>query len=131
MNRPMSCRADRRGNVSVFVAGFIVVAMLLGAAVARLGSAAAQKARANNAADASALAAADGLALGRTPTESCAIASVIAASNGARLLTCHCTESVADVSLAIEAARARARAEVASGDEPGTRSALTDDTSGP
>ncbi len=127
----MSRRAHQRGNVSVFTTAFIVVTLLLGSAVARLGAAAAQKARANNAADASALAAADGLALGRSPTDSCAIARDIASSNGARLLTCHCTASVADVSLAIDAAQVRARAEVGSRDEPGTRSTLANDAPAP
>ncbi len=49
----------------MLLAAVIVVAMLLCTAVARLGGAAAEKSRANNAADASALAAADRLALGR------------------------------------------------------------------
>jgi secretion/DNA translocation related TadE-like protein len=120
---------DARGNVSIFVAAVIVVAMLLCTAVARLGSAATEKARANSAADASALAAADGLALGRSPSEACAAARGTASDNGARLVTCRCESSAtgllaADVTLEIDAAKARARAEVDSGRAPESRAAL-------
>ena len=57
-------RNDQRGNVSLLVIAVMVVAVVLCTAVARLGGAVAAKSRANNAADAAALAAADGLALG-------------------------------------------------------------------
>jgi secretion/DNA translocation related TadE-like protein len=105
---------NERGNVSIFIAAFIVVSLLLCTAVARLGSASAEKSRANNAADASALAAADSLALGRSPSDACADARRIAAANGAELLTCRSDGSGTDVTVAIDDAQARARAEVAS-----------------
>ena len=105
-------RSDERGNVSVLVVAVIVVAFLVCSAVARLGNAAAEKSRANNAADAAALAAAGGLALGALPAEACAAARQIAAANGARVLTCRCPASFAEVTVAMGDARARARAEV-------------------
>ena len=116
MRRSRTVR-DARGNVTVLVAAVIVVAVLLCTAVARLGTAAAERSRANNAADASALAAADRLALGRSPAEACAVARRTAADNGARLLTCRCGSAAGEVvgtevTLAMGDARARARAEV-------------------
>jgi hypothetical protein len=75
-------------------------------------------------ADASALAAADRLAMGRSTAEACAVAKETALDNGARLLTCHCGAGspatlAADITLEIGAAHARARAEVdARADEP-------------
>ncbi len=111
MNEPVK----ERGNVSIFLAAFIVVSLLLCTAVARLGSASAEKSRANNAADASALAAADSVALGQSPSVACADARRIAVANGADLLTCRSDGSGADVTVAIEDAQARARAEVSSG----------------
>lgn len=99
-----------RGNVSVLVTAVIVVAVLLATAVARFGSAVAEKSRAHNAADASALAAAGDLALGRPPTHACAVARQTAADNGARLLTCRSTATAAVVTVARGAAHAGARA---------------------
>ena len=101
-----------RGNVSVLVTAVIVVAVLLGTAVARLGSAVAEKSRANNAADAAALAAAGALASGNLPATACATARRTAADNGARLLTCRWGDSAAVVTVAMGEARAIARAEV-------------------
>jgi len=100
------------GNVSVLLTAIIVVAVLLCGAIAGLGGAVVQKSRANNAADAAALAAAGGLALGRAPSAACAVARSTAAANGARLLTCVCGSGAAEVTVAIGAARARARAAV-------------------
>jgi len=110
-------RDDQRGNVSVLVIAVMVVAVVLGTAVARLGGAVAAKSRANNAADAAALAAADGLALGESPAGGCAVARRIAAENSAQLLTCRFQASpagvsAAEVTVAMGEARARARAEV-------------------
>jgi secretion/DNA translocation related TadE-like protein len=101
-----------QGNVSVLVTAVIVIAVLLATGVARLGSAVAEKSRANNAADASALAAAGDLALGRPPAHACAVARRTAAENGARLLTCRSTASAAVVTIALGAARAGAQARV-------------------
>lgn len=109
---PIRIRNDIRGNVSVLIAAVVVVAFLLCGAVARLGSAVVEKSRANNAADAAALAAADGLALGRAPAEMCAVAGGVAVDNGARLLTCHCGAGAAEVVVAIGDARGTARAVV-------------------
>jgi secretion/DNA translocation related TadE-like protein len=119
VRRPRSGGRGRgpRGNVSIFVAVFMVVGMLLCTAMVKLGGAVVEKSRANNAADASALAAADGLALGWTSADACAAARSTAADNGARVLTCRSTASVgagltAEVVLQIHDATARARAEV-------------------
>jgi secretion/DNA translocation related TadE-like protein len=103
---------DDRGNVSVLLAALVVVGVLLCGAVAGLGSAGAAKARANNAADAAALAAAGVLALGQTPAAACAMARRTAAENGARLVGCACRAALADVTVALGAARAFSRAEV-------------------
>jgi secretion/DNA translocation related TadE-like protein len=100
------------GNVSVLLTAVVVVAIMLCAAIAGLGSAAAEKARANNAADAAALAAAGGLALGRTPAEACAMARSTAVDNGARLLTCHCADAIARIVVELGEAQARAQADV-------------------
>ena len=56
-----------RGNVSVLMTSVVVVSVLACFALARLGAAATTKARANTAADAAALAAADVLATGASP----------------------------------------------------------------
>ncbi len=113
-------RGDTRGNVSMLVIAVIVLSVLLCTAVARLGSGVVEKSRANNAADAAALAAAGGLALGRLPADACAVARDTAADNGARVLTCRChaakQTAVAEVTVAMGDARARARAEVDAGD---------------
>ncbi len=120
----MTLRArDMRGNVSIFVAAVVVLAMLLATAVARLGGSVVEKSRANTAADAAALAAADRLALGRSPVDACAAARATAADNGAHLLTCRLDSSAggalaAEVVLEIHDAQAQARAVV---DAPSTR----------
>jgi secretion/DNA translocation related TadE-like protein len=100
--------------IAVVVIGFV---LLLGAA--RLGTAVVARARADTAADAAALAAADMLALGRDGAAAEAAASQTAGANGARLVRCVCTgwfPSVV-VEYAVPAlgasARSTARAEVA------------------
>ena len=105
-------RRGIRGNVSVLVTAVIVVAVLLATAVARFGGAVAEKSRANNAADAAALAAAGDIALGGLPAHACAVARQTAADNGARLLTCRSSATTAVVTVARGAARAGARAQV-------------------
>jgi secretion/DNA translocation related TadE-like protein len=114
-------RLDLRGNVSVLVIAVMVIAFLVCTAVARLGFGVAEKARANNAADAAALTAADVLASGAPAADACAAARQTAADNGARLLTCRCRASsaetgskggaAAEVTVAIRDARAWARAQ--------------------
>ena len=106
-------RRGSDGNMSILVSAFIVVSMMLGGAVARLGGAAVEKSRANNAADAAALAAAGQLARGRAPFAACAVARSTSADNGARMLTCERRGSAAEVTVVLGAARARARADVA------------------
>jgi secretion/DNA translocation related TadE-like protein len=100
-----------QGNVSVLVTAFIVVTMVLAGAVARLGGAVVDKSRAGNAADAAALAAAGALARGLPMTDACAVARTTAVDNGARLLTCRGAAGIADVVVALDRARARARAQ--------------------
>jgi secretion/DNA translocation related TadE-like protein len=106
---------DERGNVTVLVTAVTVAAIVLCAALAHFSGAVVEKARAENAADAAALAAADGLALGRAVSEACSDAVRTAADNGARVLTCRYRGSAsrvmtAEVTVAVGAARARARA---------------------
>lgn len=109
----MRPKPDQRGNVSVLVVAVAAVAIVLCVALAHFGSVVVEKSRAENAADAAALAAADGLALGRTPVQACADAGSIAADNGARLLTCRSRGSAnsvmtTEVTVGIGEARARA-----------------------
>jgi secretion/DNA translocation related TadE-like protein len=100
-----------RGNVSVLLAAVLVVAVLLCTSLARLAGAAREKARAENAADAAALAAADGMALGDTVAHACARAGQTAVDNGARLLTCTDRNSGMQVIVRLDRADAQARAE--------------------
>ena len=101
------------GSVTVLIAAVLVVAILLCTAVARLAGAAREKARAENAADAAALAAADGMALGENVARACARASATAVENGARLLSCADRNSGMQVTVQLDEARAAARAEFA------------------
>jgi secretion/DNA translocation related TadE-like protein len=100
------------GNVSVLVTAFIVIAMLLSFAVARLGGAVVEKSRANTAADAAALAAADRLARGDSAAEACRAARAAAVDNAGRLLSCRCVAASVEVIVERGAARSRARAAV-------------------
>jgi secretion/DNA translocation related TadE-like protein len=102
---------DERGNVTVLLAALLVVTVLLCTAVARLAAAAREKARAENAADAAALAGADGMALGDTVLHACARARQTAAENDARLLSCTNRNSGMQVVVQLDRARAEARAE--------------------
>jgi secretion/DNA translocation related TadE-like protein len=107
-------RTDR-GSVTLFVAAAIVIAVLLATALAHFGGVVVEKSRAENAADAAALAAAGSLALGQSPAEACAVAASVATDNGARLATCQCPgayATVARVTVAIGMVRAGARATV-------------------
>jgi secretion/DNA translocation related TadE-like protein len=103
-----------RGSVTVFAIAAIALAVVLMTGVARVGGAAVRKARADSAADAAALAAADALALGQGPAAAEAAAASIAVANGARLVSCDCMGSAAEVVVAIAPGRAvgRARAEI-------------------
>jgi hypothetical protein len=90
----------------------IVIAGLCCLAVARLGGAATDRARADTAADAAALAAADALALGRSAADAARAARQVAEANGAVFVSCVCTSSSAMVTVAQGAAQGRARAVV-------------------
>ncbi len=103
---------SERGSVVVLMVAAVVIAALCCVATARLGGAATQRARADTAADAAALAAADALALGRPAREAENAARQVAADNGARLLACLCAGRAAEVTVALGEAQARARAVV-------------------
>jgi secretion/DNA translocation related TadE-like protein len=105
-------RSRERGNVSIVALAGVGLAIVLCLGVARVGAAATLKARADTAADAAALAAADSLALGQSPAGAVRAARVAAADNGARLLSCACEGISAEVVVEIGRARASARAEV-------------------
>ena len=117
------CRQTRgeRGGVSIVMLAVLVVGLLLAMGAARLGGALIGRARAESAADAAALAAADRLALGGGAGEAREAASTTAASNDARLVSCDCAGTEAEVVVEVDVpawgalsgpARARARAEV-------------------
>jgi hypothetical protein len=118
--------------VSVLVTAFIVVAMLIALAVARLGGAVVEKSRAGNAAD---LAAAGALARGRPVSDACAVARATAIDNDAQLLTCRGGAGIAEVTVALEHAQARARAAfdrpvAATGVDDAAESAMPYETAG-
>jgi secretion/DNA translocation related TadE-like protein len=104
--------ARERGSVTVFMVAAIALAAVLMTGIARVGGAAAQRARADSAADAAALAAADELALGHDARAASAAARETASANGARLVSCECTGTGAEVVVVLGAATGRARAEV-------------------
>ncbi|HEX6311480.1 MAG TPA: Rv3654c family TadE-like protein [Acidimicrobiia bacterium] len=102
----------------VFI-GIVVLGLALTAGAGRLGSALVARARADAAADAAALAAADMLALGRGSEAAVAAAHDTAAANGAALVRCECAGRDALVVVEVAAtgilavpAEGRARAEV-------------------
>jgi secretion/DNA translocation related TadE-like protein len=110
-----------RGGVSIVVLAVLVIGLLITAGAARLGGALVGRARAESAADAAALAAADRLALGGGPDAAHAAASRTAASNDARLVSCECAGATAEVVVEVDLpavlalfgpARGRAKAEV-------------------
>jgi Flp pilus assembly protein TadG len=92
----------------LMVAGLaLAVVLMLG--VARLGHAASDKARAETAADAAALAAAGAIVRNADPL---AAARAAAAENGGRLDRCECAGRTPTVTVSLGAATVRARAEV-------------------
>jgi secretion/DNA translocation related TadE-like protein len=114
-------RAQERGGVSVVMLGVLVAALVLASGAARLGGALVGRARAESAADAAALAAADRLALGGGPAAARSAAERTAASNGARMVSCDCVGATAAVVVEVDLApplalfgpaRGRAKAEV-------------------
>jgi secretion/DNA translocation related TadE-like protein len=105
-------RGGERGNISILVAAAVVVGGLLCVAIGRVGDAATLQARADAAADAAALAAADQLALGQGTSAATARARAVARENGAKLVSCACAGSAAEIVVAFDRARGHARAEV-------------------
>jgi secretion/DNA translocation related TadE-like protein len=110
---------NERGGMTVVMLAVVVIGLALTAGAARLGSALVARARADTAADAAALAAADMLALGRGSGAAVAAAAETAGENGARLVRCECAGRDAEVLVEVSshglmapAARGRARAEV-------------------
>jgi len=108
-----------RGATTIVVIAVVVIGFVLVLGAARLGTAVVARARADTAADAAALAAADMLALGRDGAAAEAAARETAGSNGARLVRCSCSGRIATVVVEYAvptlgaAARSTARAEVA------------------
>ncbi len=109
------------GAVAVFAMVLVIVTVVLAYGVARVGLAAVLRTRAEGAADAAALAAADRLALGGGEAEARADASAVASANGARLVVCDCRGNSAEVVVELTARvpvvgfpaiRARSRAEI-------------------
>jgi secretion/DNA translocation related TadE-like protein len=100
---------SERGSVAILAIAAVALAIALAFGVARLGHAASDRARADTAADAAALAAAGALARGGDPASA---AAATAASNGARLVRCSCGGTRPAVEVRVGAATGRARAEV-------------------
>lgn len=112
-------RRRERGNVSVFAIAMIAIIGVFGVGLGRVGAAMTVQARAENAADAAALAAADTLALGGDAEAARFAARKWARANGAQLVECDCSGSEAEVEVEVppiaglsKPGRARARAEV-------------------
>lgn len=112
---------DEQGVMTVFASAFVAVAVVLAIGIGRVGGAAVLQARAQSAADAAALAAADELALRRGNDAARHAAATVAADNGARLVLCWCESTFAEVQVEVDGppglglprdASARARAEV-------------------
>lgn len=105
-------KGAEKGSVVILVVVGVMLAGLLCLAVARLGGAAVEKARANTAADAAALAAAGELGGGGTGGDAVRAAGSVAAANGAILTRCRCSGTEAIVEVRVKAARSTARARV-------------------
>ena len=109
---------SERGATTVVVIAVVVIGFVLVLGAARLGTAVVARARADTAADAAALAAADMLALGRDAGAAEAAARTTAAANGARLVRCACSGRFPSVVVEYAvptlgaSARSTARAEV-------------------
>jgi secretion/DNA translocation related TadE-like protein len=102
----------QRGGVSILALVALMFAGVLMLGVARLGHAASDKARAETAADAAALAAAGVLARGGSGSDAFTAAAETAVSNGGDLERCSCTGRTSTVEVTVGDATGRARAEV-------------------
>jgi secretion/DNA translocation related TadE-like protein len=108
----MTIEENERGAVAILAVVIVVFAIALAFGVARLGHAASDRARADTAADAAALAAAAVLARGGSAASAPVAAGETATSNGARLEHCDCGGSKPAVVVRVGEATGRARAEV-------------------
>jgi secretion/DNA translocation related TadE-like protein len=104
--------ANERGSVAIMSLAGIGLALVLCLGVARVGGAVVLQSRADSAADAAALAAADALALGHSSREATAAARSAAGENDARFVSCSCSGDAAEVIVRIGRAHGRARAEI-------------------
>src|SRR6185437_14831455 len=93
---------SERGNVTIIAVAVVALACMLCLGVARVSGAVGLKSRADTAADAAALAAADKLALGSSDDDARTAASAAAADNGATLMSCSCSADVAEVTVEID-----------------------------
>lgn len=98
--------------MTVLAIAAVALAVALAFGVARLGHAASDRARADTAADAAALAAAGVLARGGGADSAAFAASETATANGAQLEHCDCAGSRPTVEVHVGGATSRARAEV-------------------
>jgi secretion/DNA translocation related TadE-like protein len=114
-------RPPERGAVSILMLAVLVIGLVLAMGAGRLGGALVGRARAESAADAAALAAADRLALGDGAGAARSSAAETAASNDARLVSCDCSGTTAEVVVEVDVppwgalagpARGKAKAEV-------------------
>jgi secretion/DNA translocation related TadE-like protein len=111
-------RQREQGAATIVVIGVFVLGMALMLGATRLGVAMLARARAETAADAAALAAADTLALGGGAAAANDQAGAVAEANGARLVVCDCSGRFATATVEVDVpvlgriARARSRAEV-------------------
>jgi len=111
-------RAAQRGATTIVMIAVLVLGMALTLGAARVGAALVGRARAQTAADAAALAAADTIALGGDAERAHADAASIADANGARLESCACAPPRLTVTVAVDVpvvgrvARVSASAEV-------------------
>ena len=103
---------SERGGVATFGLVLVVLTGLVLIGLGRAGAAAARSARADTAADAAALAAADALARREGTPAARAAAEEAAADNGGTLERCDCADAHAEVVVRVGDARGRARAEV-------------------
>jgi secretion/DNA translocation related TadE-like protein len=109
-----------RGSVAVLMLGLVGLAVALTLAIVAVGGAVVLAGRAESAADATALAGADSVALGQ-PARACAAASLVAATDGAHVVTCDVEPDAVEVLVELTGdhpvvlgrpVRARSRAEV-------------------
>jgi secretion/DNA translocation related TadE-like protein len=116
----VNAKAAERGSVAVLFCGLIAVAVVLTLAIGSLGGAVVLAGRAEAAADAAALAAADSVARGRRAS-ACTDARLVAEIDGAELVECDLEVDAAEVlvqltgddpTVAGHRVRARSRAEI-------------------